>query len=431
MASSGSGKGKATANSILFPLAELPGSNDGVDVESWSAEPSLVTHHGVLCRGPQCTEKNAFIRGIRYKCSKCPNVDFDDVCMRDPANDHPRDHVFWPCAGQCIFEDWVNMSPDEIKEVREVAGGVPEEYLVVPQQGGNDGSSVTRCPDPLDLEALGAQLLGINNRISDDQLLVHWKNGVPAVRLVDLLPGDPEDDIQCLFTSTRLDQGHTEPYEAVCCAWIPGDANSNAPTADESAPVIFVGEQCKEVTRATAEVLKALRSPTDIKKVWVEELCIVSEDSGFKAFQERSTSLIYSRAERTTIWAGPEKEDTEVVWTLIEMLSHRCGQETHSLPSPSDLKHDADLEELDLLPIGSEKWRSLLSFFPPHLFTQGWLLHDVAFATEKFVKIGDYELEWEKVARVRELLSQPAWRSLTWSQHRHHDSGYFEGDGRP
>ena len=139
--------------------------------------------------------------------------------------------------------------------------------------------------------------------------------------------------------------------------------------------------------------------------------------------------MIYNRAERTTIWTGQENEDTEVVWTLIEMLSYRCGQKDCILPSPSDFEHDSDLEELNMLPVGSDKWQSLVNFFPSHLFAQGWLLHDVAFATEKFVKIGDYEpLEWKKVARVREMLSQPSWMNVAWRKPRHDDSGCFQGE---
>ena len=428
---SGSGKKRAANNPVLFPLAELPGSNDGVDVNSWGAEPWRVTHLGILCRGPQCTEKTEFIRGIRYKCSRCPNVDFDDVCMRDPANNHSRDHAFWPCSGPSIFEDWVNMSPDEIEEVREIAGDVPGEYLIVPEQGEKGASSVPRRSNTLDLAELAARLFGINNQISDDQLLAHWKNGKPAARLIDLLPGNLEDPIECLFTSTRLDD-QREQYDALCCAWTTGET-TNEPTAADGAPdTVYIGEECRGVTRSTAEALKALRSPSEIKKLWVEELCdcipVEKEHASFQAFQQRSTSLIYNRAQRTIIWVGPDNEHTEAAVIMLEMLSHHCNKEKDDLPSPSDLADNPDLEELGLLPVGSEKWESLSSFFPPHLFTQGWLLHDVAFATEKVVKIGDYEIEWDKVDRVRNMLSQPSWMHLTWRQQRHDDSGFFESD---
>jgi hypothetical protein len=302
------------------------------------------------------------------------------------------------------------MSPDEIKEVQEIAGDVPGEYLIVPQHGGSNRTSVARRPDALNLEQLEAQLFGINNQISDDQLLVHWKNGLPAARLIELLPGNSEDMIQCLFASTRLDQPQPEPYDALCCAWIPDEAD-----VDETSAVVYIGQQYREVRRATAEALKALRSPNEIKKVWVEELCIVQDDdAGFKAFQQRSTSLIYNCAERTIIWAGPGNDHSEAAWTLIEILSHRCNDENRRLPSPSDLEHDAVLMAVDLLPVGSESWQSLLDFFPPHLFSQGWLLHDVAFAKKAIVKFSIYELEWWQVARVRDMLSQPSWMNLTW-----------------
>jgi hypothetical protein len=305
------------------------------------------------------------------------------------------------------------MSPEEIKEIQEIAGDVPEEYLVVPPQCGNSGSCVAPRTDAFNLEELGAQILGINNRISDDLLLIHWKQGIPAARLIELMPGNPEDPLECLFTSTKLDD-QRDQYDALCCAWIPGDVDS------ESSDTVYIGEEFRGVTRRTAEALKALRSPNEIKRLWVEELCVCipihKEHEAFRSFQERSTSLIYNRAQRTIIWIGPDNEHTEESLIAIEMLSHLCNHDDGNLPSPADLEHNPDLEELEMLPIGSEKWAALLSFFPPHLFSQGWLLHDIAFGAEKFVKIGDYELEWEKVARVRDMLSQPSWMNLTWRQ---------------
>jgi hypothetical protein len=106
------------------------------------------------------------------------------------------------------------------------------------------------------------------------------------------------------------------------------------------------------------------------------------------------------------------------------MLSHRCNCDDKILPSPSEIENDKELEQLDLLPIGSDNWQSLLKFLPPHLFHQGWMLHDVAFASKPIVRCGDYELEWWKVARVRDMLAQPLWMNLDWRHPTNDDSGF-------
>ena len=416
--------GKEPMRDILFPLAPIPGTN--TDIDSWGGDPSLVTHHGIFCKGPLCSEKTEPIRGIRYKCSRCPNIDFDDTCVRDPDNSHPRDHTFWSCGGEVVFEDRNNMSKEELKEVTDLAGDIPEEYLVVPQQNHVNGPNGGARTDAMNLQQLGEHLFGINSHISDDQLIVHWKNGIPAARLINLLPGSPEDVLHCYFISTRLDE--PDSYDALCCDWIPGDPNTQPGIANGSdlnlPAVIYVGEQCTVIKKSTADALKALRSTKDIIKLWVEELCVQNQHPEFKAFQERSTSLIHMCAERSIVWTGNEDEHTNAAFTLIEMLSHLCKREDSSLPSPSDIEKDGELEQLDLLPVGSDAWQSLLRFLPPHLFVQGWMLHDVAFASNPIVQCGDYKLEWWKVARVRDMLAQPLWMNLDWRLPGYDDSGF-------
>jgi len=278
----------------------------------------------------------------------------------------------------------------------------------------------------MNLKELSKQLFGSNNHTSDDQLLAHWKNGIPAARLIYLLPGIPEDDLHCYYHSTRLDE--PDSYDALCCDWIPGDPDSEPSITDESDPrisaVICVGEQWRVIRKSTADALKALRSETDVLKLWVEELCVQNQYPEFKAFQERSTSLIYNRAARTIVWAGNEDEHTNAAFNLIEMLSYPCDRKDDRPPSPSDIEKYYELEQLDLLPFGSDNWQSLLRFLPTHLFVQGWMLHDVAFASKPFVRCGEYELEWWKVAKVREMLAQDSWMCLDWRQAGYDDSGF-------
>ena len=306
------------------------------------------------------------------------------------------------------------MSEGELKEIQEVAGSVPEEYLVVDRQSKPGVDTALQHGQTLDLKQLGMELRGMNDHFDEDQLLVHWRNGIPAARTIDLMPGEGEETIVCVFSATRLNRPET--FDVICTAWNVGNVTdgSSGGSMVEIASVICVGEEYREINKATADALKSVRSASEVKKVWVEELCVHRERGEFAAFQERSTSLIFSKAERTIVWTGNGDSDTETTFALMEMLSHRCNNEGGTLPSPPDLDGDSDLEDLDFLPVGSDKWIALAKFFPPHLFVQGWMLHDVAFATKPVVKCGEYELDWWQVARVRDMLAQPPWMSLGW-----------------
>lgn len=50
---------------------------------------------GICCDGPLCSASNvitSYIRGIRYKCAVCHDLDFCANCEASPANDHNKTH---------------------------------------------------------------------------------------------------------------------------------------------------------------------------------------------------------------------------------------------------------------------------------------------------------------------------------------------------
>ncbi|EGX95880.1 ZZ type zinc finger domain protein [Cordyceps militaris CM01] len=52
-------------------------------------------HVGICCDGPLCKTSGAwpaYIRGTRYKCAICPDLDFCANCEASPANDHNQTH---------------------------------------------------------------------------------------------------------------------------------------------------------------------------------------------------------------------------------------------------------------------------------------------------------------------------------------------------
>ena len=311
------------------------------------------------------------------------------------------------------------MSKKELKDIQAIAGNAPEEYLVVDRQSNTNVEAGGQYEQILDLKQLSTELCGINSQFEEDQLLVHWRNGIPAARTIDLMPGDREEALTCVLSTTKLDQ--SESYDVVCVAWFPKQTTdgSSGGSMVEMPSFICVGNQYREISKDTADALRAIRSTFEVKRVWVEELCVHRDRAEFAAFQERSVSLIFSKADRTIVWAGNDDSDTETTFAIIEMLSHRCVTEHGVLPSPSDLDRDSDLGDLNFLPIGSDKWIALARFYPLHFFIQGWMLHDVAFATKAVVKCGEYELDWWQVARVRDMLAQPPWMNLDWRQPWH------------
>ena len=56
-----------------------------------------IEHPGVFCDGPHCNNSDACIKGTRYKCALCDNVDFCSACICAFANQHDGRHKMIRC----------------------------------------------------------------------------------------------------------------------------------------------------------------------------------------------------------------------------------------------------------------------------------------------------------------------------------------------
>lgn len=56
-----------------------------------------VEHHGVTCDGPLCKKTSESIKGVRFRCCWCENVDFCSSCMSSFHNNHDPTHPMIHC----------------------------------------------------------------------------------------------------------------------------------------------------------------------------------------------------------------------------------------------------------------------------------------------------------------------------------------------
>lgn len=68
-------------------FARLHNAEDYVPKEGF-----MPFHENIMCDGPLCKQKHSCIRGVRYKCSMCVDVDFCGSCESSPSFDHNPDH---------------------------------------------------------------------------------------------------------------------------------------------------------------------------------------------------------------------------------------------------------------------------------------------------------------------------------------------------
>ncbi|KAH8706896.1 heterokaryon incompatibility protein-domain-containing protein, partial [Phaeosphaeriaceae sp. PMI808] len=112
------------------------------------------------------------------------------------------------------------------------------------------------------------------------------------IRLLDLHPGGPDDDLQCTLRIVDL---HSQPkYEALSYVW--GDFNVLAP--------LTVNDTIVNVTKNLNTALRRLRFPSDVRCLWADALCINQKDVAEKQQQIGLMRDIYASATGVTMWLG-------------------------------------------------------------------------------------------------------------------------------
>ena len=423
------GKKPSGDRPILFHLIHLPPEAG----DPWGSDPSLVIHHGVFCSGPLCRGLDEPIKGIRYKCRVCPNCDFCDGCVRCPDNDHDQRHELFEFLGLSEIADPAKMSPDEIKDFHESSSGGPLEGIYLRGDQQEPGKMYGKITRNAVLQSIGSA--GQCQEIEDEVNYDVWhhqdhvvdamigrvrkythpdlrlKGGKATTWLAHLRPGDGEQKLQCSFTVMQL---HDAPsYETLSCFWSKAryerkrSRDGASCSGAQRSNVVYVdNKHFVAVSPTLSDALRGLRYIDTARTLWTPELCVQGENESERNFHIRATGLIYNCATTSIFWVGEEDEHTQAAFELIEQLCHKCDCPEDQLPSPQEMGSDPDL---DLPPLSSDDWQSLLKFFPHQAFGHDWQFNDAAFAQKAIVACGTYATEWWKAEKVARLLRQPAW----------------------
>ena len=112
------------------------------------------------------------------------------------------------------------------------------------------------------------------------------------IRILKLLPGEPEDSVVCLGNVVSLNDRPT--YEALSYVW-----GNPAETRQ-----ILVNSQEFSVTVNLETALRQLRLPTEVRVLWIDAICINQKDDSEKIQQVNIMGSIYQQACHGIIWFG-------------------------------------------------------------------------------------------------------------------------------
>ncbi|KAF1836320.1 heterokaryon incompatibility, partial [Decorospora gaudefroyi] len=129
------------------------------------------------------------------------------------------------------------------------------------------------------------------------------------VRLLSLLPGRYDDDIQCRLVHSKLLENTN--FEALSYTW--GDSNLKLRS------VILNGIRFP-VTPNLWDALATFRSETVDRVLWIDALCINQSDNDEKSVQIQLMREIYRSTSQVLIWLGEASSDSALAMDFIKEI---------------------------------------------------------------------------------------------------------------
>ncbi|KAI0022401.1 heterokaryon incompatibility protein-domain-containing protein [Xylariomycetidae sp. FL0641] len=204
-----------------------------------------------------------------------------------------------------------------------------------------------------------------------DDLPVHH------IRVMDLQPGNFDDDLYITLRIEPFDQNAPPHYEALSYAW--GTTLSPKPVRVAGTPVRVI-----EIMGSLDEAMRYLRYSDRPRSLWIDALCINQGGHAEKGHQVASMGHIYRLALRVIVWLGPENDMTNRAISVLENLGsqvHLRG-DTYTL-EPSKADCDPKLyDESAPLPLSLADQQSLHHLLFRPWFDRLWVRQEILMASE-------------------------------------------------
>ncbi|KAK4119748.1 HET-domain-containing protein [Parathielavia appendiculata] len=230
------------------------------------------------------------------------------------------------------------------------------------------------------------------------------------IRLLTLLPGPRDADIQCLLTDADLDGvGREEDagFEALSYVW--GDMSNTTP--------IQIGNAISDIGQNLRSALLHLRYEDRPRTLWVDAVCINQDDIDERSSQVALMGDIYTKATRVVVWlgcpccllgtVGPDlssyrreelKEQVvkvERLFIAIKLLGREAAvvakEGRQVIPKKGDQYEDGTSYEL--IRKLDPDWAMV--FLDNPWWTRVWTLQEIVLAHDAIMCMGSEEVGWD------------------------------------
>lgn len=224
--------------------------------------------------------------------------------------------------------------------------------------------------------------------------------GKDFFRILLLGPGNGNEPVHCSLSRRSLSENIR--YEALSYAW--GDETSKA--------AISCNGTILHVTQSLELCLKALRSDSETRSLWIDQICINQDDLDEKSAQVSIMGTIYRSAAQVIVWLGPASPDSGCALSFIDELCQAFlayfqlhGSEAHPFRSSSE---SVRLEPtgFELPPQSDRRWTALAKVLDRPWFSRYWVVQEVMLNREVVVQCGNDRLDWSVLNLLNWCLTQ-------------------------
>ena len=215
------------------------------------------------------------------------------------------------------------------------------------------------------------------------------------IRLMSLAPGMFHEDIYVSLKVVALTQDNPPEYEALSYTWGSTQTRPDVGVMPSMAALDIELSGRLAVTQNLAQALRYLRSPAQLRTLWIDAICINQEDVKEREQQVERMGDIYQSARKVLIWLGPNSHDSALAIETLNSLGRRIVVDWDALSIQPKALADADWTNLNIpLPYDENTWRSINAFLRRSWFKRLWVWQEVLLALRAEMHCSYDSIDW-------------------------------------
>lgn len=227
-----------------------------------------------------------------------------------------------------------------------------------------------------------------------------FTNATSEIRLVAILPGEAEEDIQCTLEVVPFTK--TTKYSALSYRW--GDPS-------DLVRIYLQGEQF-HITANLAAALRHFRSLKTRELMWIDAICINQKDDDERSAQVSFMGDIYRRASVVNVWLGDAVPGSDRAMTFLQALSNRVKNDKHmktvreepSLFSAGWKRIPTGRWVMEELTANRHIWEDISSLFAREYWGRVWVMQELSLANMITLICGEFRIRDFALHKAIDLL---------------------------